>query len=221
LSAVEIAIAPEAWLRIELPDGAHEVETSTLPLVDVPPTAGVEVVAWRGWTASLAAAVTPTTIRGACLRAPSDRWAPGVESLVLGRATAIAQRSASVESIRWEPSAIRAVGPRFEQTLSGQAARDGAPVTVALRHVLAFVGERREAALCTVLCVEPRSDSRCQAIVEAAEPVGTFEAPPPPGIAIRTILLAAEHPQLAGALAVMLAAALVAIILHRRPRPRP
>jgi hypothetical protein len=219
LSAVEIVIAPEARLRVELPDGAREVETSTLPPVDLPPTAGVEVVAWRGWTASLAAA-TPTTVRVACVRAPSDRWAPGVESLVLARATAIAQRAASVESARWEPSAIRAVGPRFEQIISGQAAQGGAPVSVALRHVLAFAGERRDAALCTLLCVEPRSDARCLAIVESAEPVGTFVDPPPPGLMIRAVLLAAERPQLAGALTAVLIAALVALILQRRPRPR-
>lgn len=213
-------IAPEARLRVELPDGAREVESSTLPPVDLPATAGVEIVAWRGWTASLAAAAAPTTVRVACVRAPSDRWAPGVESLVLARATAIAQRAASVESARWEPSAIRAVGPRFEQIISGHAERDGAPVTVALRHVLAFAGERRDASLCTLLCVEPRTDARCQAIIEAAEPAGTFQAPPPPGLMIRAILLAAEHPQVAGALAAALAAALVAIILQRRPRPR-
>ena len=218
-------IAPDVRLRIELPEGAHEDDASTLPAVEVPAAAGVEVVARRGWTAaSLAGAhgseAPPTTVRVACVRAPSDRWAPGIEDLVLARATAIAQRAAAVESARWEPSAIRTIGPRFEQTISGQAARDGAPVSISLRHVLAFAGERRDAALCTLLCVEPRSDSRCQAIVDAAEPLGTLEAPPPPSLTIRAILLAAERPAHAGTLAVVIAAALVAIILHRRPRPR-
>lgn len=204
---------------MELADGAREDAPDALSVIDVSGVPGAEIVVQRGWTMPpLGSEGRATTAAVACVLAPSDRWAPGMEDLVLARATAIAQRAAAVDAARWAPSAIHALGPRFEQRIAGAAKRDGAPASVDLRHLLGFAGERRDVLLCTLLCVGPEHDPRCPAFIEAAEPVGSFEAPPPPGLVIRAILLAAERPYGAAILLAIMAVALVALVLHRRPR---
>jgi hypothetical protein len=50
---------------------------------------------------------------------------------------------------------------------------------------------------------------------------GSFTSAPPPSALIRSILLAAEHPEAALSIGTAVTLALIAAVLARRPRPRP
>ena len=198
-----------------MPEGAIEEPTASLPRLDLPPIAGAEVASRRGWTAE-----GGLTLRGACVRAPSDRWAPGVEEIVLGRATAMARGAVPAELDRWSAGEIRTAGDRFEQKLDGTGAAAGTRIEAAGRHILGFVGPEPRVFLCTVVCAEPEGGHRCAGLVDGAEPFGSFAPAPPPSLSTRAILLAAEHPAAAVAISGALTLAAITLILARRPRPR-
>ncbi len=156
-----------------------------------------------------------------CARAPSDRWAPGVEELVLGRATAIAQGALRGEIERFDALAITASGPRFEQPFEGAMHRGAAPLTFRGRHLLGFNRESREAVLCSVICAEPPStSSRCAPVIDSVATVGAWTSAPPPSLAVRAILGTAERPAIALGIASALGLVIVVVIFARRPRPR-
>ncbi len=89
-----------------------------------------------------------------------------------------------------------------------------------IRHELGFAGARRDVALCSVVCVEPETDSACKSVLDGTEMLGTFTGPPDPSLLVRAILFAAERPYAAGALGTAIAIAAVGVILAKRPRPR-
>ena len=80
---------------------ARPLADTSLPTVDVPPIPGAALALRRGLTAE-----GGVELLAVCARAPSDRWAPGVEELVLGRATGIARGALQAEVDRFDTSAI-------------------------------------------------------------------------------------------------------------------
>lgn len=189
---------------------------TVLPVVDAPPIPGAAVLLRRG-----VAIEGGVEVVAVCAGAPSDRWAPGVEELVLGRATAIAQGALRGEIDRFDAAAITAVGPRFEQPFAGSVHRGALALAFRGRHLLGFTSASREAVLCSVLCTEPpTASSRCAPVIESLTATGSWTSAPPPSLAVRAILGAAERPAAALGIAAALGFLIVAVVFARRPRPR-
>ncbi|MEP7120488.1 MAG: hypothetical protein ABJE95_06255 [Byssovorax sp.] len=187
-----------------------------MPSVDVPPIPGASIALRRGITAD-----GGIEIVAICARAPSDRWAPGVEELVLGRATGIARGALAGEIDRFDAAAIVASGPRFEQPFEGALHRGATQLAFRGRHLLGFTDQSREAVLCSVICTEPTaSASRCAPVIGGLEATGSWTSAPPPSLAIRAVLGTAERPMIALAIASTLGLLMVIVIFARRPRPR-
>lgn len=202
---ITAAVAPGVTLRLATPEGAREEAEGALPAIDVSAVPGARVVLRRG-------VVSPdATVRAACVVAPSDRWAPGVEELVLGRATGLAIAGLGAAVDRWEPSSIAASGGRFEQRVTGRA---GDREVAIIRHTLGFVGPGHDVLLCSVGC----SGAACGEVLSATEVAGPLVGPPPPSVLVRAALLAAERPYEAGAALAVACGALVAVIVARRPK---
>lgn len=215
-SAPELhAVADGLALRLVLPDGAREVPEETLPAIDVSAIAGARVALRRGVDAD------GLSLRAVCATAPSRTWAPGVEELVLDRASGLVRGALGVPIARWDAGPIGAMSHRFEQGFEGAGGPGDHPVAIRGRHVLGFVGREHDAALCSVVCLEPAPRAQCGALVDAAHLEGALVAPPEPSLLIRSILLAAEQPLAAAAVFVLAASTSVAVLLWRRPRPHP
>ncbi len=187
-----------------------------MPGVDVPPIAGASIALRRG-----IAADGGVELVAVCARAPSDRWAPGVEELVLARATGIARGALQGEIDRFDAAAIVASGPRFEQPFEGALHRGAVPLAFRGRHLLGFTNQAREAVICSVICTEPSGmTSLCAPVMASLEATGSWTSAPPPSLAIRAILGAAERPAIALGIGATLGLVLVVAIFARRPRPR-
>lgn len=217
-----LPVTPEVRLRLTLPEGAVAEPEADLPGIDVSSIPGAKVAVRRGYRGE-----GGVSVRAICASAPSDRWAPGVEELVLGRVNGIVHGALGGEVEGFEASDIRAEGPRFTQGFEARVARaDGQTLAARGRHTLGFAGEARSAVLCSVVCIEPSApgalgkQSRCAALIEASAPKGAFTEAPPPSLLIRAILLTAERPWASLGVAAAVALALIALVLARRPKPR-
>lgn len=218
-----LPVTPEVRLRLALPEGAVEETERALPAVDLASVPGATITLRRGFTGA-----GGLRTRALCVRAPSDRWAPGVEELVLGRASALAAGALGGQVERFVGDAITPLGPRFEQRFEGAVlSPDGGHLSAVGRHTLGFVGEARDVVLCSLLCIEPVSPfapsekgGRCGPLIDASGVEGAFTEMPPPSALVRAILLAAERPREAMIAGGLLALASVAWILAKRPRPR-
>lgn len=206
---VELALGDGAALAVDTSALAREESAAELPPVELAGVAGAVLVARRGFTDGR------ETLRVACVRAASDRWAPGVEGLVLDRASALAK--GTVPAIeRWSTSSPTMIAGSFEQTLEGRGEHQHAVI----HHVLGFVGPEHAAVLCTTTCAGPDLGS-CVVRAEATRALGAFVGPPAPSLWVRAILAAAGRPHEAAGLGVALAFMAVGLVLWRRPRPRP
>jgi hypothetical protein len=203
--------AADVRLLVSLPAASSAEPAEALPEVPLPPGLG-EVAARGGWTSPAGALV-----RAACVRAPSDRWAPGIEELVLARASDIARGASGATLAGWTAAAPSRQGLAWSQRLEGAGERGGAPVLATGRHLLAFRGPDHEALLCSVVCTEPRA-AACAAVAESAALDGALVGEPPPTWWLKALLLSAEHPRLAGGGALLVAVVVTAIVLRRRPR---
>lgn len=211
-------IAPGVWLSIApLAGGAAEAE-GALPAIDVSAVPGARVVLRKGFASEAA------VLRAACVTAPSDRWAPGLEELVLGRATGIGTAALGATVERWEPGAIEQTGGRFVQALVGRA---GGREAARIQHTLGFAGERHEVVLCTVACAERgggvgRASAEgapvCQELLARAGVEGALVGPPPPSAFVRAVLFAAERPYESAAGLSVVCAVGIAVLVARRPR---
>ncbi|WP_437589455.1 hypothetical protein [Sorangium sp. So ce1000] len=217
-SASELhGVAPGLELRLSLPAGARDVPKEALPAIDVSAIAGAKVTLVRGIEAD------GLSLRAVCVTAPSRQWVTGLEELVLDRASGLVRAGLGVGIDRWEAGPIHALSQRFEQAFEGAGRAGARAVAIRGRHVLGFAGSERDAALCSLACVEPAqgAGARCGALLGATEIEGAFVAPPEPGLLARAIFLAAEQPLAATSALGVLAAAGVTVLLARRPRPRP
>ena len=196
-------------LELVLPDGTRGESSEALPALDVSMVPGARVVDRFG------VRLGGVTFRAACVQAPTDVWAPGIESLVFDRATALARGASSLPLV-WAPGTIERRGGLFEQRLAGTSPRLSSG---AMRHVLAFAGSRQDAILCSFVCASEDRSEACAAIVDAARLTGTLADPPGPSALARLLLLAADRPRAALACFVAIAAAVVVLVLARRPRP--
>lgn len=206
-----LQVAPDVRLLVSVPAGATAEPVGALPDVPLPPGLG-EVILRAGW-------VTPQGIgaRAACVRAPSDRWAPGVEELVLARATDIARSSSGAALATWVAGAPARQGMVWSQRLEGSGDRGGVPVVASGRHLLGFRGAEHEAVLCSVVCAAPSADA-CAEVADTAALDGALVGEPPPTWWLRALLLSAESPRAAGLAVLLVAVAVGAAILRRRPR---
>jgi hypothetical protein len=211
---VALRVVPGVEVRLALPEGAAPEPSSDLPAVDVANLPGAAVPLRAGYR------VGALTLRIACATAPSAGWAPGVEEIVLGRASQIARGALAGEVERFEPGDVRTLGARIEQRFEATVRRNGEPLAARGRHVLGFVGSARDGVLCTLACTEPAPGGRCDALVHGAEVEGTWVEAPPPSLFVRGILLVAEGPWEAAGVLGLAALLLIALILARRPRPR-
>ncbi|WP_437952357.1 hypothetical protein WME98_17555 [Sorangium sp. So ce296] len=217
-SASELhGVAPGLALRLSLPAGARDAPPEALPAIDVSAIAGAKVTLRRAVEAD------DVSLRAVCATAPSRRWVTGLEELVLDRASGLVRGALGVAIERWEARPIRGIEQRYEQPFEGAGRAGERAVAIRGRHVLGFAGREHDAALCSVVCLEPAqgAGARCEALLGATEIEGAFVAPPAPGLLVRAIFLAAEEPLAAAAGLGVLAAAGVAVVLARRPRPRP
>jgi hypothetical protein len=204
-----------ASLALRVPEGALPEPDEALPTLDVSGLPGAWIAARRGYRDG------GLTLRAVCVAAPSDAWAEGVEEIVLGRASQLARGALGGEVTRFEVGEAKLVGPRFEQGFDGDVDRGGEALAARGRHWLGFAGEARDALVCTVACVEPAGARACKALVDAAAPVGSWTGAPPPSLAARALVLGASMPYAAAGVVAVLSVAAVAVVLARRPRPRP
>jgi len=214
ISADTLALPGGVWVSVRLPEGARRVADEALPIADVSGLPGAWIAARAGWAAG---SVEVTVI---CAAGPAAGWAPGVEELVLGRASQIAERAIGGEGTRLPAGAIEAEGPRFGQAFAGVVRRGEETQRARGRHVLGFAGEPRVGIACTIICVEPEASGICEGLIVGAAAEGAWRQAPPPSALSRSILLAAERPYEvlgAGGAAALLIAALV---IAKRPRPR-
>jgi hypothetical protein len=209
-----IATAPGARLRLRVPEGAVAERAADLPMVDVANLPGATVPVRVGYRAD------GLTLRAVCATAPSKGWAPGLEDLVLARATQIVRGALGGEVTRFEARDAVVVGARIEQRFDATVKRGEETATARGRHLLGFAGEAREGVLCTVACTEREGRDDCAALVDAAAPEGAWTTAPAPSALVRGILAAADRPMTAGAILVAAAIALAALVIARRPRPR-
>lgn len=197
-----------------MPEGAVAEPQGALPAVNLGGLPGVAValrVGHRGPDA---------TLRVLCATGPSRGFAPGVEGLLLGRASQIARVAVASEVTRFDAAEAIVVGPRVEQRFSARARTQEGPVDVEGRHLFGFAGGARDAVLCTVLCTEREGSGRCAPLVEAARAEGAWLAAPPPSLWVRGILEGAAHPQAAMTMMGAATIAAAALVIARRPRPR-
>ncbi len=197
--------------RYAPPEGGTAVGTDALPFIDVSRLPGARIVTREGVTSP------HVDVFVVCAQAPSDHFAKGLEDLVMSYATSFAKRALAaqkVEPLRVEPLTID--GDRCEQRVHGEGEN-----RAELRHILGFVGDDREAALCTIACVSRAhgDDNACASIVDGAAVYGPFGPAPAPGIAAQIMVGAAENPALALAIALTLAALMGLLLIVKRPRP--
>lgn len=204
------AVANEEGVRAVL-DLAPSFAGEAAPTIDVSKLPGARVVG------RLHGADEGATIDAGCVRAPSDRFVPGIESVLFERATALALRTSSAMDARLVVTDEREIEPGL--VLSQRSGPSGER-TVTLRHLLTFVGKDRDALLCSVSCVESEGQKACAAAVGSFAIEGPHMGPPEPGWLARSLFWSVDHAEIAagvGAMAVLLG---VIWILWRRPRGR-
>lgn len=177
---------------------------SRTPAPDVSKLAGAKVVAWLeredGSSHSVAG----------CIRGPSDRFAPGLEDVLFERATWLALSSLSVAPRELALTAQHATTSGFDQTKKGKTDRG----TFIVSHAITFDGEARDLLLCSVAC-----EGACDGVALGIE--GSPPPVPPPNVLVRSFLWASERPRISlGALGALVLL-VTALVLWRRPRPKP
>jgi hypothetical protein len=208
-------IAGGASLRLHLPAGAAPMPAGDLPRVDVANLPGASVPVRTGYRSG------GIELYAFCATAPSSGWAPGVEELVLGRATGIARVALRGEVERLEVGDATPAGKAaFEQRFQGSVKRGGDALRVEGKHLLGFAGASRDGVLCTAVCIEPAAEKACAGIVAGVAAEGAWVGAPPPSVVVRGILAAAERPYAAAGVSGAIVILAIAIVLARRPRPR-
>jgi hypothetical protein len=190
----------------------------------VPPkiaeSAGAELVDWR-------AAASPSNdaaIVSACVATPIPGWVEEMRTAVEARTTALA--GAAAERITGAPVDARADG-EGAFALRAASALDAAPIGLA-RIFVGFDEERL--FTCFASCAarghgaagaagSSAAALACEAVVRSAR-LEDSRPPPAPGLSLRGVTWAVHHPRPAalGAAGLVVAIALAAVALRRRPR---
>jgi hypothetical protein len=174
------------------------------PAPDVSKLAGAKVVAWLELEAD-----GSRTVAG-CVRGPSDRFAPGIEQVLFERATWLSQSSLGAEAREVAMTSQHATATGFDQTKTGKTDRGSFIVT----HSITFEGAASDLLLCSVAC-----EGACNGVALTVE--GAPPPVPPPNLLVRSFLWGAERPRVSLGVLGALVLLVVAVILWRRPRPRP
>jgi hypothetical protein len=213
--AHEVVLSGGATLRFVVPASAVELAPEKLPRFDVSGLPGARIAVRRGFLDD-----TGSNVFVACVEAPSDRWAPGMEDVVFGVAGGVAHRAMTERLTleRWDVGSIVSQDKHFEQKLSGSATREGSFVKLLGKHVLGFEGPQREVVLCSTICDEPRDHGGCSNIVDRSSLDGLVTAPQP-SLLVQTVFLAAERPWDAVGITSVVGLLLVGFVLAKRPRP--
>ena len=211
------ALGGGATLEFVVPASASEVSPERLPKFEVSGLPGARVALRRGFVD-----LEGANVHVACVEAPSDRWAPGMEDVVFGIANGVAHRAMSerLKLERWDAGAIVFQNESFEQKVFGQAKSERSSVKLSGKHVLGFEGPKREVVLCSALCDEPRDHDQCADILTHTRVDGLVAAPPP-SLVVQAVFFAAEKPWDAVGMAGMLGLLVVGFVLVKRPRPKP
>jgi len=200
-----------------VPSSAVEVPPEKLPRFDVSGLPGAHIALRRGFLDDAGA-----NVHVACVEAPSDRWAPGMEEVVFGVANGVAHRAMNERLAidRWEAGNIVAQDQRFEQKLFAQTRPESSSVKLSGKHELGFAGAKRDVVLCSVLCDERRDHEDCAEILAQAH-LERLVAPPPPSLLVQAVFLTAERPRDAAMILGVVGLVVVGIVLAKRPRPKP
>lgn len=201
-------------VRVLVPEAAVAEPADALPAIDVSNLPGAALPVRAGFRDAA------VTLRVVCATAPSRGWAPGVEQIVMARASQIARGALGGEVTRFEATDTKAVATRFEQRFQASVKRGDEALAAEGRHALGFAGEARQAVVCSVVCAEREGGGRCAPLVEAAAPLGAWVEPPPPSLLVRGILLAAEQPMVAVGIVGAATILLATLVIAKRPRPR-
>lgn len=203
------------------PPDAPAVAFDTPDVSNVP---GARIVA------ATARADAGVRVGAGCLRGPSGRFVPGLETVLFDKATWFMLRAADA---RPTEMAITATSGAIEDGLVTQD-RTGVLDTqdrIAIRGLLTFVGEERDAVLCAVVCVTG-PDVPCPVGATARErgddatPItslhaaGPHASPPEPAAWMKAIFWGAEHPREAGAVLAILFLVVASALVVSRPRRR-
>lgn len=213
----EAKLAGGATLRFVVPSAAVEVSAENLPRFEVSGLPGARIALRRGFLDGAG-----TNVHVACVEAPSDRWAPGMEEVVFSVANGVAHRAVKerLPIERWEAGSIVSKDQRFEQKAFGKGAADRSSTNVTAKHVLGFEGVQHEVVLCSVLCDERPDQTACSDLVERAQLEGLVVAPPP-SLLVQAVFFTAEKPADAAAIVGVLGILVAGIVLAKRPRPKP
>lgn len=209
--------APELGFRVTLPATLAPVSDAALPTIDVSRLPGARLVTRIGWSDDATPVAARTEVFVLCAEAPSAHFAPGLEEMAFSYASSFARRHLEPTGLTvWHGSAPTSGDARFTQRVSAEGSR-----RAELVHVLAFVGDARDVALCTLACVEPKDARACDGVLATAEPMGAFVAAPPPSPIASAVLFAAEHTHASLAAVALVAAAITLGLVVKRPRPLP
>ncbi len=205
----ELYAAEGFRVTVGVPGEARELERSELPQPDVSRLPGASIVALRGWDGDGA------IVRAGCVRGPSSRFAPGIEEVLFEKATWLTLTRAGVD-----PGSVRLLraedGERsFARVLGGA---DGEKATH-LEHLIVFAGDDSDVILCSTLCKGSATSCEGGAATIALE--GTSAPLPRPSLLVQSALWAAGDPTTALGVVAGAAALVIALLLWKRPYPRP
>ena len=176
-----------------------------------PPQADVSKLPGARWVASAAFASETATVHAGCVRGPSGRYAPGVEDLLLEKASFFAIRSSGLEGVGLVRTDHHEAANLRTETHAGELAGR----QVRLAHALAFVGPDSDVLICSATC-----HGASGACASLGLQVGGQLAPPPrPSWLVRATFAAAENPLAVTITIGLLGVVIVAILLWKRPRP--
>ncbi len=211
------ALAGGATLRFVVPASAVEVGPERLPTFEVSGLPGARVTLRRGFVD-----LEGASLHVACVEAPSDRWAPGMEEVVFNVANGVAHRAMRerLDLDRWDAGSIVFQDKYFEQKVFGKTKPDVSLREVSGEHVLGFEGAKREVVLCSAICDEPGDRHQCADILARVRVEGLVAAPPP-SLLVQAVFFAAEKPWDAVGIVGMTGVLLVGLVLAKRPRPKP
>lgn len=188
---------------------AHVPAMPSVPVatdaVDVSRLPGARIVAMQRWESSDSVAMA------GCARGPSARFAPGLEGILFERA-----RSAGLGAMKLAPRDLSLVSEdapdrAYRRVFTGSTDRGDVRIT----ELLTFTGEDKDLLLCLAIC-EGKGCSESDVTIE-----GELVEPPRPDLFVRSFFYAAEHPAPVLGTAAFVMAALTALVLWRRPYPRP